>query len=155
MLVNGIPIAQTVLTQSGGPQQAEGEEGEEDTKYRLDVQTEDYRTELAADGVDFLWIYGQVLCNKPEIDTASLTRALRFEVSGPNSDWIYLSPPEMSGGFKSVAIQASPPTEEAELAPGNPTVTVSGQIEGRTFSAPVSITLHDQDLELVIEEVLA
>ncbi|MEK7753743.1 MAG: hypothetical protein AAB654_17610, partial [Acidobacteriota bacterium] len=34
-------------------------------QYSLVVQTQDYRTQLKADGADFLWIYALVSCTDP------------------------------------------------------------------------------------------
>lgn len=137
-LVNGALIFQNTIRR---PRQ-EGE-AEDDTRYTLDVRTEDQRTKLAADGEDRLWVYGQLTCDKPKIDTASLTRALAFQFSGDQAGWMSIKTEQFNNGFKSVQIVCTPPTPETEVPEDAAvTVTVSGRTaEGDTVEVPVQIRL--------------
>lgn len=145
ILVNGATVAQ-----SFGPSR-EGEEGDEEPpRYTLDIRTDGMRTTLLADGEETLWLYAQVRCDKPEVDTASLTAGLRFVAVGPNSDWLLLGPSQPSGGFKAVPVRARPPSPTAQLLDPTATVAVSGLIEGELAQGPVELTLEEGDLGLDI-----
>ena len=61
-------------------------------QYLLDVGTQDNRTSLSADG-EMLWVYAQVRCNRPEVDTAALTAALTFAPEGADANWLMLGTP--------------------------------------------------------------
>jgi len=141
VLVNGVAISQTILK----PKDDKGEE--DDTEYTLDVRTQDsegeMRTTIDADNEDTLWIYAQVRCNKPEIDTASLTRALGFSKEGANAAWLVLGTPQMRDGFKVVSIKARPPYAEAQLVEdGRVTVPVTSLIEGQSIRGPVDLSIE-------------
>lgn len=148
VLVNGVVIAQTILSPAQGGDQP-GDDDER-TEYSLDIRTQDQRTVLAADGVDVVWVYGQVRCSDPKVDTASLTRGLRFVADGPNAAWLTVGASQMSGGFKAVPVRASPPTAEAEPDGDSATITVSAMIEGRLIGGPVALVLDDSRYELEI-----
>lgn len=137
-LVNGALIFQTVHRRP----RAEGEP-EDDTHYTLDVRTEEERTKLAADGEDRLWVYGQLTCDKPAVDTASLTRALAFQFGGPQASWMSIKNEQFANGFKAVQIVCTPPTPETEIPEdASVTVTVSGRTaDGDTVEVPVTIQL--------------
>lgn len=148
ILVNGVVIAQTLLPPAqGGDQQGDDEER---TEYSLDIRTQEQRTVLAADGVDVLWVYGQVRCSDPKVNTASLTQGLRFVADGPNAAWLTVGSSQMNGGFKAVAVRASPPFAEAEPDGDSATITVSALIEGRLIGGPVALVLDDSRYELEI-----
>ncbi len=149
VLVNGVSISRTVFPPREGGGDG-GDEEEDDTEYTLDLRTQDMRTTLATDGVDSLWVYGQVRCNKPEVNTQALTSSLDFARQGPNAEWLILGPPMMSGGFKAVELHARPPFESAQPDPGDPSVLVSVAIEGRLVYGPLAITLDTwlYDLEI-------
>lgn len=139
-LVNGALIFQTTRPRP----RAEGEP-EDDTHYTLDVRTEDQRTKLAADGDDRLWIYALLTCDKPAVDTASLTQALAFTFGGEQAGWMSIRQDQFTDGFKAVQVVCTPPTPETEV-PENAavTVTVSGQTaEGDTVEVPVRLELAD------------
>jgi hypothetical protein len=148
VLVNGAAISQ-VLIQRRDEGEEGGEEGEpeEDKKYFLDIVTQNQRTTIAADGKDQLWIYGQVTCTDPEVDTSGLTRSLGFTPGGPNAEWLHLGDMQMSGDSKAVCVTASPPGPEASLQDGGAFVRVGTMIEGK----PVSGNVH---LEIVPELIL-
>lgn len=145
VLVNGNQVIRTVFPPK------DGQEGEEPARYEMDVHSEDSRTEICAGGDDVLWIYGSVSCNKPEVNTQGITNAISFEVSGPNAAWLKLEPPQFRDGAKCVAVRALRPYPEAELEPGQTTVTVTAVIEGTLFPGPVHLTI--EDLDLLIEEI--
>jgi hypothetical protein len=152
ILVNGTSIGETILGRDrGGDDGSEKQDEEDRPRYSMELSTEDARTDLAADGDDALWVYGRVTCDKPEIDTGSITAGLAFSAAGPSGNWLILSPPQMSGGSKAVRIQAAPPYEGAELLSSEATVMVSAIIEGEKIDGPVSLTLSEGDLELKVE----
>jgi hypothetical protein len=152
ILVNGTSIGETILGRDRGGDDSPDEDDEKDRpRYSMELSTEDARTELAADGDDALWVYGRVTCDKPEIDTGSITAGLAFSASGPSGGWLILSPPQMSGGSKAVQIRAAPPYEGAELLSSEATVMVRAIIEGEQVNGPVSLTLSEGDLELKVE----
>lgn len=134
--MNGAAVTRIVLRQG-----EEGEEGEKQKDYFLDIRSEDQRTVLATDGKDKLWIYGQVRCTDPEVNTDALTQSLGFTPGGPNASWLRLGEPQMRGGFKAVLVKAYPPAPEAELQPGGATITVGTMIEGKDVSGTVQFEL--------------
>jgi hypothetical protein len=136
VLVNGAAVTRIVLRQG-----EEGEEGEKQKDYFLDIRSEDQRTVLATDGKDKLWIYGQVRCTDPEVNTDALTQSLGFTPGGPNASWLRLGEPQMKGGFKAVLARAYPPTPEADLQPGGAFVTVGTLIENRNVSGNLDLEL--------------
>jgi hypothetical protein len=151
VLVNGAAIAETILHPSGEQgqeeeEQEEEEEEEEPRRYTLDIRTEEERTTLEADGEDTLWIYGQVRCDDPEVDTEGLTQSLSFRPQGPNTAWFVAGEPQMSEGFKAVQFRARPPIPDAELASGQDQVLVSTTIEGTPVSGPVLLSLELYEL---------
>jgi len=119
---------------------AEGEE-EEDREYFLEISTQNQRTTIATNGKDQLWLYGQVMCNDPEVDTSGLTKSLGFTPGGPNAEWLRLSDMQMSGGHKAVCVTASPPSPDAALADGGAHVRVGTMIEGKPVSGNVQLEL--------------
>jgi hypothetical protein len=127
----------------------EGEEEEERTEYTLDIFTQDgdgaQRTEIGVDGEDFIWIYAKVDCNKPEVDTASITNELIFDTEGPDEEWLVLGESQMVQGYKVVAVKARPPFEDAELTSGQLKVTISATIEEEEIQGPVDLTLLDYE----------
>ena len=129
-----------------------GEEGEaeEEKKYFLDIVTQNQRTTIAANGKDQLWIFGQVTCTDPEVDTSGLTRSLGFTPGGPNAEWLSLGDMQMSGDSKAVCVTASPPAPEASLQEGGVFVRVGTMIEGKPVSGDVQLELVP---ELILEFV--
>jgi len=152
ILVNGTSIGETILGRDkGDDDQGENEDEEDPPRYSMELSTEGSRTELKADGEDTLWIYGRVTCDKPEIDTGSITAGMSFSAQGPSGDWLILGPPRMSGGSKAVRVQARPPYEGAELQSSDATVVISAIIEGEEINGPVDLSLSEGDLELEVE----
>lgn len=149
ILVNGSVILQTSLGDD------ELEPGEEPTKWDLDITTENNRSTLYADGDDMLWIYAQVLCNKPAKRPGLVTKGIRFGVGGTHADWITLGRPTMSGGRKAIRIKAAPPTPDSELTDENFTILVTATIEGKSMTGPVELTLEPNEfiVEVSFEEV--
>ncbi|MBF6650993.1 hypothetical protein [Methylobacter sp. BlB1] len=117
---------------------------EEPKEYELDIRTQDDRTNLTTDGEDLLWVYAQVRCNKPEVNTEALTSGLAFTAEGTDSKWLLLGAPQSTNGFKAVPVRAWPPSEDAQLAEGEAKVTVSAVIETKRISGPVTIRLEDE-----------
>ena len=111
-------------------------------EYFLDVGTQDNRTSLNADGEDLLWVYAQVRCNRPEVNTASITAALTFATEGVDAPWLLLGPPAMANGFKNVPVRAWPPSPDADPQEGNATVVVWTYLEGRPLSARVTLDVQ-------------
>jgi hypothetical protein len=142
VLVNGVPIAQTIFP----PKDAGDPDNKDGPKYQLEIRSEDGRTDLFVDGEDMLWIYGRVTCDKPEVDTGSLTAGIGFQLQGPNLQWVQMGPVQYRDGFRAVALRAWPPTPESIVAEGGPSIVVSATIEGRPFSGP--ILLHLQYFQL-------
>ncbi|MBS0659021.1 MAG: hypothetical protein JSR82_12340 [Verrucomicrobia bacterium] len=138
-LVNGALIFQTTRRRP----RAEGE-AEDDTHYTLDVRTEDQRMAIAADGDDRLWVYGRLTCDKPAVDTASLTQALAFNFGGEQAGWMSIRQEQPTGGFKSVQLVCTPPTPETAVPEDAVvTVTVSGRTaDGDTVEVPVNLRLE-------------
>jgi hypothetical protein len=150
VLVNGRLISRTRLQPpSRNGDGDKGDDDEEPTEYTLDIRTQDQRTTLLPDDEDSLWIYGQVRCNKPEVDTASLTSSLTFGKEGPNAEWLKMDEPKMYSGFKAVCVHARPPYDEAQLINGDPMVRVSTTIDGNEISGPVTLTIEEEyELEI-------
>lgn len=150
VLVNGVAISQAVLGSRNGDQK----EKEDKTEYTLDIRTQDRnqvtRTTLAADNEDILWVYGQVRCNKPEVDTSSLTQALSFSTEGPDVSWLVLGKAQMVEGFKVVQVRAGPPFPDAQLTAGQASVRVSTIIEGKQISGPVRLDLSRLIIEVLV-----
>jgi hypothetical protein len=158
VLVNGSEIIRTILRPPSvdsvqppaPPTNGEQKEAEKPKQYTLDIRTQDQRTTLIADGEDIVWIYGQVLCDDPNIDTGTITRGLSFAADGPNASWLVLGEPEMVGGFKVTMVRAWPPTEEAVLEDDGAMVVASASIEGNQVGGPVQLTLEDSLYELEV-----
>jgi hypothetical protein len=143
VFVNGALISRTRLQPVSGDGNGKEENKEkEETEYTLDVRTQDLRTTLTADGEDVLWIYGQVRCNKPEIDVGALTSALTFDSQGSNASWLRLEELQMVSGFKAARARAWPPTADAQLEQGSPTVIVTTVIDGNQVSGSVQLDLE-------------
>jgi len=142
-LVNGIRVLPPLLIRP-----AKNGRRRKKKKYTLDVRTEDGRTEIYCDGEDLLWIFAKVSCNKPSINTSSITSTINFSVSGPNSDWLDLGKPQYRKGYRAIPARAWPPSPESLLDPGNPTVMVSVKIENHPFQVPVDLTLTHYELEV-------
>jgi hypothetical protein len=155
ILINGVVIAQTILRPKG-EEVEEGEEEGERTEYTLDIRVQDQdqvqRTNLATDEKDLLWVYGQVRCNKPEIDTASMTEAMSFAKRGPNASWLVMGKARMRDGFKAVPVRARPPNPEALLAGENATILISVPIEDQRVSGPVELQLEHYIMEFLPPE---
>lgn len=115
---------------------------EDPREYELDIRTQDDRTSLNADGEDILWVYAQVRCNKPEINTEALTAGLTFTAEGADAKWLNLGTPQRTNGFKTVPVRAWPPSQEAQLSEGKGTVVVSAMIEGNKIDGPVKLDLE-------------
>ena len=145
-MVNGAAVTTLMLSPPGTRSDETGAEGdeEEQTQYYLDIRTEGGRTELPTDGSERLWIYAQVECNDPEVDTLSLTRSLRFTAGGANADWLKISAPRMSGGLKAVQVYAVPPTADAQLQTGTTFVRVGTLIEGKDVHGDVQLELIEE-----------
>lgn len=143
ILVNGVPIGQAILRPKNGNGK---EEEEERAEYTLNISTQDaekvQRTYVGADDEDFIWVYAQVSCNKPEINTASITRAMVFTKEGPDAPWVVLGEPRMVQGYKVVAVKSRPPFPDAELTSEQATVAVSATIEGEQIRGPVDISIY-------------
>ncbi|MBN1104636.1 MAG: hypothetical protein JXL84_14560, partial [Deltaproteobacteria bacterium] len=150
VLVNGAAISQVLIKQREEGEEGEEGEPEEEKKYFLDIVTQNQRTTIAANGKDQLWIYGQVTCTDPEVDTAGLTRSLGFTPGGPNAEWLRLGDMQMSGESKAVCVTASPPAPEASLQDGGAFVRVGTMIEGKVVSGDVQLELVQ---ELIMEFV--
>ena len=118
-----------------------GRKENEPKEYELDIRTEDDRTSLNTDGEDILWVYAQVRCNKPEVDTVALTSNLTFTTEGTDAKWLSLGAPEKTNGFKTVPVRAWPPSENAQLAEGKARVMVSAIIEGSKVGGPAELEL--------------
>jgi hypothetical protein len=146
VLVNGRPVVQSVLNP---PKEGEGE-GKDKTQYTLDIRTDGGRETLLVGGMDVLWIYGRVTCNKPSVDTGSLTRALEFAPEGPNQQWLVVGPFEMRDGCKAVPVRARAPSEDAQLAEGSDAVHVATTVEGKRIGAPVPLTLVPEEMMLFV-----
>lgn len=150
MLVNGVAISQAILRPRDGSGKETGKEKEEQTKYTLDIHTQDanmvQRTDLAVNDEDFIWIYARVICNKQEIDTESITRALAFTREGPDSEWLVLGESRMVAESKVIAVKARPPFPDAELTSEKATVAISASIEGNQIRGPVNLTLFQYQL---------
>jgi len=139
-LVNG-----ALVFQSGTPSTT-SDTGEKPTHYTMDVRTEDERTTLAADDKDRLWVYAQIMCNKPEIDVRSLTAAIAFSFQGKYSNWLKIKQQQFVGANKAILLAAEPPTPEAELEE-NATVIVAvsgATADGEPIEVPVTISLQDE-----------
>ncbi|MBI5685813.1 MAG: hypothetical protein HZC54_12125 [Verrucomicrobia bacterium] len=149
-LVNGALIFQRPTRKPPGE-----DSGEEETRYTMDVRTEGERTQLIADGEDRLWIYAQISCNKPSVDSRALTQAIGFSFGGSKyADWMKTLSTQFTGGYKAVLVAAKPPTENAEVEEGaTVTVNVSGRTaDGEEFEVPVKLDLSGElklDLEVL------
>jgi hypothetical protein len=152
VLINGNEVIRTLINprSDGGDTPS----GEEPTHYSLDIRTQDrsrlQRSSLAADGEDALWIYVQVECNKPKIDTATLTSGVQFLAMPPNADWLQIADIQMLGGYKVAMIRARPPAPNANLVSSEAVVGVLAWLEGRQITAPVPLTLEDNSYELEV-----
>jgi hypothetical protein len=146
VMVNGAAISQAILRPRNGSGKENAKEEEEQTKYTLDIYTQDQdkeqRTVLVADDLDVLWIYAKVVCNKKNVDTKTLTKSISFAKEGQSSDWLVLGQAKFVDDSKVVAVKARPPFEDAELASDQATVSVSVNIEGNLIRGPVDLTLY-------------
>jgi hypothetical protein len=136
--INGAEIARTLVKPA---QPTEDGQTEEATEYRLEIRTEDRREDVAADGLDRLCIYANVVCNKPEISTAEMTDSIQFAKEGINVEWLKLGEPQMVGGCKSISVRAEPPFPDAELTDDTATIRVSAFIAGGVRGGPVRLKL--------------
>jgi hypothetical protein len=91
-----------------------------------------------------LWVYAQVRCNKPEVETVALTSNLTFTAEGTDAKWLSLGLAQRTDGFKSVPVRAWPPSENAQPAEGRATVMVSAMIEGTKVDGPVKLNLNSK-----------
>ncbi|MGE3517507.1 MAG: hypothetical protein AB7J63_01010 [Vicinamibacterales bacterium] len=126
---------------------AKGEKRDQPKVYDLDLRTQEDRTTVVCDGENVLWIYAQVRCNRPEVNTVALTTGLTFTAQGPDAQWVSLGVPQVREGFKAVPVRARPPSEGARLTTGKVTVTISGVLDGAPVSAPVMLDLQAYALE--------
>jgi len=112
----------------------------------MDVRTEDERTTLAADDKDRLWVYAQIMCNKPEVDVRSLTAAIAFSFQGKYANWLKIKQQQFVGSHKAILLAAEPPSPDAQLDDNaNVIVQVSGATaEGEPIEVPVTISLEDE-----------
>lgn len=122
--------------------------------YTMDVRTEDERTTLAADGQDRLWVYGQISCSDPKVDTQALTTAIQFAFDGTYASWMSIATMQSTGGYNAVQLAANPPTPDDELPEdASVTVLVSGATaQGEPIQVPVTISLQpepDMNIEVL------
>ncbi|MDP2999262.1 MAG: hypothetical protein Q8N47_17370 [Bryobacterales bacterium] len=113
-------------------------------QYSLVVQTQDYRTQLKADGADFLWIYALVSCTDPAVDCAALAGAVRFHTGGVNPQWLALGSPVPVAGAMAVPVSAAQPDPTARPLPGGASVVAAATIEGQAVSAEVTLEIAAQ-----------
>lgn len=104
-------------------------------QYSLLLQTQDYRTQLQADGEDALWVYGSLTCDDPAVDCAALAGSIQFQAGGANPRWLVLSQPAPIGGTMAVRITCLPPDPAAQPAAGGASVVATAAVEGGTVSA--------------------
>ncbi len=98
------------------------EKEEEPEEYTLYVSAREGKTRLIADSRDAVYIYAQVRCDKPEVDTTALTQSIRFSPGGADGRRLAMSQPMMTGGYQAVTVQAQP---QSEPVAGNATMTAS------------------------------
>jgi hypothetical protein len=143
ILINGGEVIQTALNPRGDP---DDRPDEEPTRYSMEINTEEKRMSLAADGEDRLWIYAKITCNKPEVPAAQLTAGLGFSFSGKYTGWMAVKSSGFTSGFKAVQIAATPPTPESEIDEGA-TVTVNirgATADGDPIEAPLELKLEEE-----------
>ena len=151
VLVNGAAIATIVLsppqTVSQGASGGEGGDGQPQDppkQYFLNILTQDYRTSLKTDGQDSLWVYAQVSCSDPNVDTTGLTAAVHFHAAGDNAAWLIPGAPTRNGGYAAIEVRAQPPAPGAQLAGAGAAVVASTMIEGTVVSGTVPLQLASE-----------
>jgi len=111
VFVNGVFKGQTILRAQGGD--GEDHKEKEELHYTLDIRTQDRdgvaRLSVSVDGEDVLWVYAQIQCSKPDVDTSALTQSITFSVEGPNREWLVLGEATSVSGYKVAPIRAWPP----------------------------------------------
>jgi hypothetical protein len=147
-LVNGALVFQRT------PLNPPSEGQEEPARYKMDVRTEDERTSLAADRMDRLWLYAQLSCSKPSVDSQALTAAIQFTFDGTYAAWVSIKNSQSISGYNAVQLAADPPSPDDEL-PDDATVTVlvsGATAQGEPIQVPVTISLEsepDMDIEVL------
>src|SRR5688572_19710346 len=82
-VVNGVVVSRREVPAAEPVPAGATTEGQEPTRYTLDVQTPGARTRLDTDGEDTLIITAVVRCSRAGMNTEAMTRALAFAVEGP------------------------------------------------------------------------
>lgn len=128
--VNG----QTIMTQVLKPP---GDTPPGDTppaELRLEVTTQDRRTDLAPGADEGLWVYASIRSsNAPPPMVAAAQGSIAFA----GDEALSLSAPQASGGRRAVYVRAA----EAEKPPPTATLTVTATLAGTPVAAPVVFTL--------------
>jgi len=172
VVVNGNAFPPLVIPPKdgeGSPKDGEGEDGgdgEDDggddgngddekkkRNYTLDIRTEDQRTSISTDGIDSVWVYAQITCDDPDVDTASLTDSIEFSVEGQYADWIMYDDPTSVEGYQAIEVWAFPPSDDAVLGESGNTVTIdiSATVEDAPVGGSVDLMLTEDPFELDVE----
>lgn len=116
---------------------------DDEANYILDVRTENERLYLVADEKDRLWIYAQITCDKPSVNTQALTQDIAFRFEGDYAEWMHILSTTFVDGRKSVLIAAKPPSEGAGVREGASVrlIVVGHTEDGEEILAPASLEL--------------
>jgi len=95
---------------------------------KLEKQVHGDKKSILADGADGAWLYARVAVDSPgpDFDQMAVNNTISFSPSGAGSDWLEISEPGDTDGWKAVFVQASNPTGGIVTAENQPaTVTVA------------------------------
>ncbi|MEW6281312.1 MAG: hypothetical protein AB1758_22065 [Candidatus Eremiobacterota bacterium] len=130
--VNG----RTILTQVlGGGQPRSGDQ--KPPMFRLEVVTQNRRTDLVPDAEEGIWVHAWVRVVNPPPGYSPL--ADTASIAFTEDQALHLSAPQMTGSRKAVYVRAvTPPGGEA---PARATLNVSATLAGQPVAAPVTFSL--------------
>lgn len=143
-VVNGETVISTIL--SGGETGEETDDEEKQSKFTLDVTTEDQQTTLVLDAPEGLWVYASVEAINPPEGYNPMADLQTVSFSGPSH--LSISAAQMRGQTKAVQVRAVSPGGDAS-PPKEATLTVSATLNGNPISVPVVFTI-DQGYKLVV-----
>jgi hypothetical protein len=133
--VNGQTIMSQVLTRPGTKP---GEQQEGPTpELRLEVVTQNRRTDLAPGAAEGLWVYASIKArNAPPALVSAASSSIGFHAP---PEALSLSGQQMAGSRKAVYVRAL--EVEGQPPPPSATLTVRAVLAGQPVAAPVVFTL--------------
>lgn len=133
--VNGQTILNQVLTTPGS--KTSDAQDAPTPELRLEVVTQDRRTDLTPGGAEGLWVYASIRArNAPPALVGAASSSISFNAS---SEALALSGQQAAGARRAVYVRAREP--EGDAPPASATLMVRAVLAGQPVAAPVVFTM--------------